>query len=435
VTILPVENAQLYRRMVASHKEEREGRMEVGPTLKDWEIAARAALGTLGGSGRLGAPERLTRLGALSRAPPNLRPHQGTPPDHPATSGSHNSVNSCPFPEIFGYSELPHRALSTRHPGRIKGQELQDALSSDWKIFPSYKSNSNHLRIEDKHGHLLAYRLPIPTQYTETLEATADLIPVSKSKEHSRGQTSEKYWGLWRKYKMVPFMSAEYQKDLPASQQWLDANQPYFKYMSNILRILDPQMYVRYTSINRFLPEGVGPSCGIWYACGILRGMMDEGTPHKDASDYHCGLNVNTAWGDFTTATMVFWELKITVEVKKGEALFFMPRILTHNAVDIQGGVRNVVDAFVHENILSWKDRQHKRATGYLRGGPRRKRRKLGLEELRVKNTGESSSGGAEKALKSIQGEETSDTEGEIGEIETLYHRGVEEDTEEEDQD
>jgi hypothetical protein len=122
--------------------------------------------------------------------------------------------------------------------------------------------------------------------------------------------------------------------------------------MSNVLRLLDPQMYVRYTSVNRFLPEGLRPACGVWYACGILRGMTGEGTPHKDSSDYHCGLNVNTAWGDFTTAKMVFWELKITVEVKKGEAIFFMPRILTHNAVDIQGGVRNVVDAFVHENIL-----------------------------------------------------------------------------------
>ncbi|KAI9765375.1 MAG: hypothetical protein M1840_007455 [Geoglossum simile] len=312
---------------------------------------------------------------------------------------------------------------------RIKGQELQDALNSDWKTFSSYRSDGNHLRIEDKHGHLLAYCLPIPIQYTETLAATADLIPISKSKEHMRGQTSEKYWGLWRKYKMEPYMSLEYKKDLPASQQWLDANQPYFKHMSNILRILDPQMYVRYTSINRFLPEDLRPSYGIWYACGILRGMTDGGTSHKDASDYYCGLNVNTAWGDFTMATMVFWELKITVEVKKGEALFFLPRILTHNAVDVQGGVRNVVDAFVHENVLSWKDKQHKRVTGYLRGGPRRKRRKLGLGELRARNMGESSAGGAEKAPESIQREETSDTE---GKMEALYHRGVEEDTEEE---
>jgi hypothetical protein len=203
--------------------------------------------------------------------------------------------------------------------------------------------------------------------------------------------------------------------------------------MSNILRLLDPQMYIRYTSVNRFLPEGLRPACGVWYACGILRGMTGEGTPHKDFSDYHCGLNVNTAWGDFTTAKIVFWELKITVEVQKGEAIFFMPRILTHNVVDIQGGVRNVVDAFVHKNVLIWKDRQREKAMGYLRGGSRRKRRKLGLEELRTRDAREFSVKGAGKVLEGIQNEEISETE---REIETLYHRGAQKEEEEnEDQD
>ncbi|KAH0552938.1 hypothetical protein GP486_006864 [Trichoglossum hirsutum] len=326
-----------------------------------------------------------------------------------------------------------YRDLWKQADRKTKSQQLEEALESDWSTFPTYSSNGKHLKIEDKHGYLLIYRLPIPTQHTETLEATAHLIPSSSAREHRRGQTSEKYWGLWRKYKMEPHMSGEYYRDLPSSQRWLDANQPYFRHMSNILRLLDPQMYVRYTSINRFLPEGLELSCRIWYACGILRNMAGKGTPHKDPSDYHCGLNVNTAWGDFTMARIVFWELKITVEVQKEEAIFFMPRILTHNAVDIQGGARNVVDAFVHENVLSWKDRQHEKATGYLRGGPKRKRRKLGLEELKARTTREPSSAGAGKALEHAQDEGDSETE---REMEALYHRGaLEEIREEEDED
>jgi hypothetical protein len=130
---------------------------------------------------------------------------------------------------------------------------------------------------------------------------------------------------------------------------------------------------------------------------------------------------------------MVFWELGITVEVKKGEAIFFLPRIITHNAVDVQGGVRNVVDAFVHENVLIWKDRQQEKITGEHRGGPRRKRRRLGLEELRARNCGESSSAGAEKAPGGTQDEGNSGTEGEMG---ALYHKGVQEESgEKEEQD
>jgi hypothetical protein len=157
--------------------------------------------------------------------------------------------------------------------------------------------------------------------------------------------------------------------------------------------------------------------------------MVGKGTPHKDSSDYHCGLNANTAWGDYTTARMVFWELGITVEVQKGEAILFLPRIMTHNIIDVQGGIRNVVDAFVHENVLIWKDWQHKKVIGHLRGGLRRKRRKLGLG----RPSGESTSEGVGKAPEYAQDEETIDTE---EEMETLYHKGLQEEEEEgEDQD
>jgi hypothetical protein len=100
---------------------------------------------------------------------------------------------------------------------QINGQQLQEALNSDWKVFPTYSSDGNYLRIEDKHRYLLIYRLPILTQYTETLVATADLIPSSSSKEYRRGQTSEKYWGLWRKYAKELRISRKYYRDLSSS--------------------------------------------------------------------------------------------------------------------------------------------------------------------------------------------------------------------------
>ncbi|KAH0543595.1 hypothetical protein GP486_008566, partial [Trichoglossum hirsutum] len=146
---------------------------------------------------------------------------------------------------------------------RNQGEQQAELLSRDWKMFLTYESSSNYLRIEDKHEHLLIYRLPIPTQFTETLAKTEDLIPPSPHKEHSRGQSSTKFWGLWRKYVQEPRMSQDYLKDLPSSQKWLDENQAYFKHMSDILRLLDPQMYVRYSSIKQFLPEDLQPACGI----------------------------------------------------------------------------------------------------------------------------------------------------------------------------
>jgi len=123
---------------------------------------------------------------------------------------------------------------------------------------------------------------------------------------------------------MEPHMSMQYKKDLPASQQWLDANQPYFSHMSNILHLLDPQIYVRYTSINRFLPEGLRPTCGVWYACAIMRDMMGKGTPHKDPSDYHCGFNVSTAWGGtILRPRWCFGSWRLLWRYRRGRLSFF----------------------------------------------------------------------------------------------------------------
>jgi hypothetical protein len=166
-----------------------------------------------------------------------------------------------------------------------------------------------------------------------------------------------------------PQMSSEYRHDLPYSQQWADANKGLFRHLSDVLRLLEPEMYVRYTSIRRFLPPNVNPLCGAWYACAINQNMTEDGTAHLDHSDYYCGLNVVTGWGSFTSAKLLLWQLDLAIEVKPGDAIMFLGRMLTHNAVDIQGGVRNIVDAFVHQAPLSWKDVQHKKLTRYGRKG------------------------------------------------------------------
>jgi hypothetical protein len=152
-------------------------------------------------------------------------------------------------------------------------------------------------------------------------------------------------------------------------------------------------MYKRYISILDFLPEDLKPACEAWYACRILRGMTREGTPYKDISDYFCGLNLNTAWGEFTMTKMVFWELRITVKVKKEETILFFSRIFTHNAVDIQGGIRHVLDTFIHQNMLLWKDNKHRELTSYRRKGLPEKKRKINKDKgKKLQTAGEAAS-------------------------------------------
>jgi hypothetical protein len=104
---------------------------------------------------------------------------------------------------------------------------------------------------------------------------------------------------------MEPEPTSDHLKDLPYSQQWLDANQQLFHHLSNVLRLLDPKMYVRFTSIKKFLPNDLKVACGAWYTCAVNLNMTLEGTAYQDKSDYHCSFNVSVGWGSYSTSKLV----------------------------------------------------------------------------------------------------------------------------------
>jgi hypothetical protein len=64
-------------------------------------------------------------------------------------------------------------------------------------------------------------------------------------------------------------------------------------------------MYVRFTSIKKFLPDNLKVACGAWYTCAVNLNMTSEGTAHQDKSDYHCGFNVSVGWGSYSTSKLV----------------------------------------------------------------------------------------------------------------------------------
>ncbi|KAI9748902.1 MAG: hypothetical protein M4579_007079, partial [Chaenotheca gracillima] len=154
-----------------------------------------------------------------------------------------------------------------------------------------------------------------------------------------------------------------YKKDLPGSDQWFEANKELFLYLSDIvLRNLNPRMYDKFKSIVPYLdPESnLHPLCGAWHGCAINQNQTSDGKPHIDGNDYHFGLNVVTGWGNFTSSKLLLWQLGLAIEIVPGDAILFLGRLFTHNAIDIQGGSRNIVDAFTHLTTLTWVDRKGK---------------------------------------------------------------------------
>ena len=68
-------------------------------------------------------------------------------------------------------------------------------------------------------------------------------------------------------------------------------------------------------------------------------------------------------WGDYTDRGLILWQLGLVVELRPGDAFFFMGSLIAHNVWEVTGS-RNSIDMFSHENVLTWKDRETRKARG-----------------------------------------------------------------------
>ncbi|KAI9747268.1 MAG: hypothetical protein M4579_007495, partial [Chaenotheca gracillima] len=255
---------------------------------------------------------------------------------------------------------------------RAKGGAQKEAYHEDakknlnpstFKFLPT--DSVRHLEIVDQQGDIIAYCLRLPSHFTETLTASAQKLPSWKTTNHQRGTTANQHWTLWvPKGATHPALSAQYRDALPYSATWFNDNRALFIYLSKtVLRNLNPKMYAKFLDVRRYLPEDLQPLCEAWHGCAINRYQIKDGEPHIDSQDYKFGYNVVTGWGEFTTSKLLIWQLQLAIEIVPGDAVLFLGQNFTHNTVDIQGGERNIIDAFAHLKVMSWPTQRNVQLT------------------------------------------------------------------------
>lgn len=154
----------------------------------------------------------------------------------------------------------------------------------------------------------------------------------------------------------------EYRDDHPSSQAWLDANKELFEYLSDNLRIIDTDMYIMFTSIDKYLPDGFAPMVGAWYAVAINETMVPQTTEletHLDWQDMKYVYNAVLSWGNSGGGILIFWQAKIIYQVCRGDCLLFMGSVIAHQVSEIISGMRNSIDLFCHKSTMDWKRRMH----------------------------------------------------------------------------
>ena len=69
------------------------------------------------------------------------------------------------------------------------------------------------------------------------------LTPIAQVSPGPRGQYEYRHHACWADYSKRPYMARQYINDRTRVQDWCMANVPLFKYLSDQLRLWDPQAY------------------------------------------------------------------------------------------------------------------------------------------------------------------------------------------------
>ena len=223
-----------------------------------------------------------------------------------------------------------------------------------------------------KHHQKIIFRLRKPDNFIITLRETKHLLPQHAPQSGRRGDYTIRNYCLWTKSAKHRYMSADLLEDGQAAKEWLAAQAPLFKYLSEALKHVDFQSYENMTNypwldsllVNKARSLGQKPRpghvasdqevplhkvAGIWCGLAINCDQEYSGMPHRDTADVKHSLNYVIPWGDYEGADLLFCEIRKRVQVSPGEVIFFRSRSLTHNVSPLQeGGVRNRVDLYSH---------------------------------------------------------------------------------------
>ncbi|KAF8451390.1 hypothetical protein BGX38DRAFT_1183099 [Terfezia claveryi] len=282
---------------------------------------------------------------------------------------------------------MPSKTIAKCMPKDIltKFKQRHPITDEDLKDFTRHPSSVHPLILAGrKDKKILAFRIRIPATFLTTLKETKHLLPAHAEASGRRGEYKTRNYCLWAKYADHPYMSANLLEDGEGAKEWLSAQAPLFKYLSEVLKLMDFESYERMTThpwLDKLLvnqAKNLGQKVG---AGGTS--AMSEVPLHKVAGIWYglavncdqefAGMNCIIPWGDWQGADLLFWEIRQRVQISEGEVIFFRSRALTHNVSPLHaGGVRNALDLYSHQAILDLdKKRRHPEKA---QGGKRKSR-------------------------------------------------------------
>ena len=75
---------------------------------------------------------------------------------------------------------------------------------------------------------------------------------------------------------------------------------------------------------------------------------------HQDWKDIKSAPNAVVLYGNWEGGDLVLWQVRSIIELKPGDAFFFMGSLIAHGNTKIKSGIRNSVNLFTHKSNMDW---------------------------------------------------------------------------------
>jgi hypothetical protein len=201
------------------------------------------------------------------------------------------------FQSIRASISISNLKAKTKRKGILPPDVGNEKALNRFTLIPS---SERPVEVLDCRGNLIAFRCSVPIDLIANLERTEAMLPRLKAQNTGRGLFPHRHYAAWGDFATEVYHSKEYRDDLPHSQNWLDANRALWDYLSNLLRLVRPEMW---KTANNFKYLKEKHLAGAWSGMAINQDTKD-GDVHQDWQDSQRMFNCVVPFGIFSAPTM-----------------------------------------------------------------------------------------------------------------------------------
>ncbi|KAI5791810.1 hypothetical protein EDC01DRAFT_630321 [Geopyxis carbonaria] len=272
------------------------------------------------------------------------------------------------------------RAASTSsRSSKFQEMKRNSIKRSSFRKFTRIATEDNPISIEDINHTILVQRIKAsPSALVAIEEADKAFFKNRKClAKAKRADVDSAHFGVWGDFNLGLFETRETEELADkGGNLWIATAQPALQEIAFYATHLNPEAAgnLRRMDISENVQrkhgaikeKSLNPATDVIYAVAFNRKQKTDGIIHQDWAATESFFNAAMAYGNnYESGWLILWQLKVVIDMKRGDIVFFYGSFLAQNVVDIIG-IRNSIDFFTHKSVLDWWNRIDKESNTNL---------------------------------------------------------------------